>query len=172
MSSEKKQSDVKRIKSKDRDENVSESVTGGARVGGSQVVGPGPGQEFHINTSGGSYVGGNINTGGGDFVGRDKIHSKDQSSSSIVLKFQTIYRLIDSRHTLDEIDKSDLRIELATLQEEIAKGDEANEVRLSRQLRNIRRIDSDIFNAIVKLMRDPNIKFNWIVREVAKKQSG
>jgi hypothetical protein len=125
---------------------------------------------------------------GGDTVGRDRnIRAGDRSvviggnvsGSTIVTgdgnriktssKFIAIYRQIDERIDLPSADKSDLKSELQTFEDEDKKGPEANQGFLAQRLRNIKRIAPDILDVVIATIGNPVAGFGVIAKKVAEK---
>ncbi len=127
-------------------------------------------------------------TTGGDIVGRDRnIRAGDRSvvvggnvSGSTIItgdsnrisassKFMTLYRQIDERADLPPADKSDLKSELQTFEDEDKKGPEANEGFLAQRLRNVKRIAPDIIDVVIATIGNPVAGFGVIAKKVAEK---
>ncbi|MEW6028503.1 MAG: hypothetical protein ACOYZ8_01990 [Chloroflexota bacterium] len=125
---------------------------------------------------------------GGDIVGRDRsIRAGDRSvvvggnvtGSTIVTgdgnritassKFVAIYHQVDERVDLPAADKSDLKAELQTFEDEDKKGPEANEGFLAQRLRNIKRIAPDILDVVIATIGNPVAGFGVIAKKVAEK---
>jgi len=160
-------SDIKKRKQMDSE---SGSVVGGIKISKEQNIGT----EKSINTGGGAFIGGNVNTGGGDFVGRDKIVSSDHNviGSTMAQKHDFILQVFDeiNRHpNLDPLDKEDLIIEIKELQKEDDKGNDADEARISRHLRNIKRMAPDIFEVVLDIIGNPLADFGIVAKKVAEK---
>jgi hypothetical protein len=161
---EKKQYESKRPDQKDLEVDGSGTVTGSANIGGSG----GSRRDTSINTGGGAYVGGDVSIGGGDFVGRDKIYYSGPSVDEVARMFEEIYTRIDSDSNFDSMDKSDLTIDVREIQEEVSKGDFADETFLSRRLRNIQRIDPEILDIMLATLTNSAAGFSAVVRKAAE----
>ena len=151
--------------------------------------------ESKINTGGGAYVGGSVNTGGGDFVGRDKVTNTTNRSVSIggnvsnsnivtgdnnvitttttitlqAQYIQQVFTEIDAHPKLDPLDKEDLKSEVTELQKEDEKGQNADERRVSRHLRNIQRMAPDILDVVLSTITNPVAGFGMVAKKVAEK---
>lgn len=149
--------------------------------------------EKKVNTGGGAYVGGSVNTGGGDFVGGNKITKAERggvaiggnvSGSTIVTGehnvvgstvtlqgdyIQQILTEIEAHPALDPLDKEDLKSDVKELQKEDEKGQEADESRISRHLRNIKRMAPDILDVVLASIGNPVAGFGMAAKKVAEK---
>jgi len=138
-----------------------------------------------INTGGGAYVGGNINTGGGDFVGRDKnVSGGNVIGSTIVTGNQNvvgstvnqrvayitkIYNAIEERPDTSSYEKKDLKEAFKDVEEEDAKGEQADPGFIEHRLRNIQRMAPDILEVVLATMANPVAGFSLIAKKVAEK---
>jgi len=106
------------------------------------------------------YVGGNV--AGNIVVGDDNITENTKSV------FKSIYHAIDESKR-DDTEKQDLVAEIDEIQDEVAKGDDANESFLSRRLRNLKKMAPDIAEVALSALTGPSAAFGIIVKNVAKK---
>jgi hypothetical protein len=131
-----------------------------------------------------------VNTGGGDFVGRDKkvtaggrgvaiggsvsgstIITGDHNvvGSTVNLQqayLQQIFYEIEKQVDLDPLDKEDLKSEIKELQSEDGKGPDADETRISRHLRNIKRMAPDILELVIAAISNPLAGFGAVTQKV------
>lgn len=121
-----------------------------------------------INTGGGAYIEGKVNISSGDFVGHDQYYT-GLSPDQVKQLFEPIYSQIESRPNTKPEDKADLKIDVEELQDEVTKGDEADETFLARRLRNIARMAPDIFEVVVSTLANPAAGFATVVKKVAEK---
>ena len=152
-----------------------------------------PAPRTQVNTGGGAYIGGNINTGGGDFVGRDKTVTAGErgvaiggnvSGSTIITGdgnvvgstvtlqgdyIQQILTEIEQHPALDPLDKEDLKSAVKELQKEDQKGADTDKTRISRHLRNIKRMAPDILDVILTTIGNPVAGFGMVAKKVAEK---
>lgn len=127
-------------------------------------------------TPAGDHVGRGRNIRAGD---RSVVIGGSVSGSTIITgdgnrlnpssKFITIYRQIDERGDLPAADRSDLKSELQTFEDEDKKGPEANEGFLAQRLRNVRRIAPDIIDVVIATIGNPVAGFGVIAKKVAEK---
>ena len=84
-------------------------------------------------------------------------------------KFSELLPKIDSHPQLSTEDKSDLKSELKTFEDEDKKGPEANEGFLAQRMRNIKRIAPDILEVALATVANPVVGFGVIAIKVAEK---
>ncbi len=124
----------------------------------------------------------------GDYVGRDKVSTASGGSvviggnvtgSTIITGSQNvvgdvanvflpIYRTVDASK-LPPQEKEDLKAEIAEVEQEVKKGDQANEGFLSRHLRNIRRMAPDILDVVLAALANPVAGLGMVAKKVAEK---
>jgi hypothetical protein len=136
----------------------SRSEVGGDMIGGDRV-----------DTGGGAYIGGSVNTGGGAFVGRDQNITYGMSADQVARLFEAIYSRIETHPKLDEIDRIDLKTDVQEIQQEVVKGESADESFLARRLRNIQRTAPDILEVVLSALTSPAAGFAAVVRKVAER---
>ncbi len=141
-----------------------------------------------INTGGGAYVGGHVTVTGGDFVGRDKREIRitgdgnvvGDSSSATVVKpaadpeavarvFRQFHAAVEAHPDLPPQDRADLQADLAELEEEVARGEQADEGFLARRLRNIGRMAPDILEVVLATFARPSAGLGVVARKVAQR---
>jgi hypothetical protein len=84
-------------------------------------------------------------------------------------KFSSIFPQIEELPNLSTTDKSDLKSELRTFEDEDKKGPESNEGFLAQRLRNIRRIAPDFLEVTIATITNPAAGFGAIAKKVAQK---
>ncbi len=148
---------------KKKDDTVSEA--GNIRFSG-DVVGRDEGNvgRITVNTSGSSYIGGDVNIGGGTFVGRD-----DYSLKEVAKIFESINRQIDQNVKVTSDEKESLKADVNDLQREIDKGDGAEPFLIERQLRDIKYLAPDILEVVVTAFANPVLGVATGVRRVMEK---
>ena len=102
-------------------------------------------------------------------ISNSKIVTGDHSRIASSSKFSTIYKQVEERSDLSSTDKTDLKSELQTFEDEDKKGPESNEGFLAQKLRNIRRIAPDILDVIIATIANPAAGFGMIAKKVAEK---
>ena len=105
---------------------------------------------------------------GGD-VKNSQIVTGDYNRLESAYKFSTIFPQIDERPNLSTTDKSDLKSELKTFEDEDKKGPESNQGFLAQRLRNIKRIAPDILDVVIAAIANPAAGFGTIAKKVAEK---
>jgi len=136
----------------------------------------------------GSHLSGGVKVTGGDFVGRDKTEVRitgdgnvvgDYSSATVVKRtgdpeavaraFRQFYAAVEARPDTSPEDKADLRVELKELEEEVTKGEQANEGFLARRLRHIGRMAPDVLDVVTFTLANPAAGFAMVAQKVAQK---
>jgi hypothetical protein len=105
---------------------------------------------------------------GGD-VKHSAIVTGDYNRVDSAYKFSAIFPQIETLPNLTTADKSDLKSELRTFEDEDKKGPESNEGFLAQRLRNIKRIAPDILEVAVATIANPAAGFGTIAKKVAEK---
>jgi hypothetical protein len=119
------------------------------------------GRDRTVSTGNGSVViGGGVN---------NSIVTGNHNRIDAAYKFSTIFTQIDDRPNLSATDKSDLKTELRSFEDEDKKGPESNEGFLAQKLRNIRRIAPDILDVAIATIVNPAAGFGMIAKKVAEK---
>lgn len=116
----------------------------------------------------------NISAGDGSVViGGDVNHSMivtgDYNRMDSAYKFSAIFPQIEALPNLSTTDKSDLKSELKTFEDEDKKGPESNEGFLAQRLRNVKRIAPDILDVAIATIANPAAGFGMIAKKVAEK---
>ncbi len=140
-----------------------------------------------IHTGGGAYIGGDVTVSGGDFTGRDSVtisgdgnvvgdHSRatvikqaGADPAAIARAFQTLYQAIEARPNTPPQDKADLQAEVKELEQEVARGDKADENFLARRLRNIGRMAPDLLEVALTTFTNPLAGLGTAARKIAEK---
>lgn len=144
------------------------------------------GASIRIDTGGGAYVGGEVRVSGGDFVGRDQTKvlgdaaiAHDQASAAVVKQsadpeaiaraFETFYRALEAQPDLSGQEKADLRAELEEAEEEMVKGQAADEGFIARRLRHVKRMAPDIWDVILATFGSPAAGLGLVAKKIAQK---
>lgn len=115
-----------------------------------------------IETGGAPYFEVDVDTRGGDFIGRDKIVAFDPRL------LDEIFQHIDASSRTVQ-DKEDLKGEIQEIAEEAQKGDAADETFLGRRLRNLKRMDHDIWDVIMAAPGGPIAVFGMATKKIVEK---
>jgi hypothetical protein len=126
------------------------------------------GQSGGVNVSSGSV------TVGGDIVGRDKITASSSEVSSgdlveLVKQFAQIKETIDQRADDPDIDKTELRGLVESIEQEVKKGEAANPSKVERWLRFLAETADDIFQVTVATLTHPVVGVAKVIQLVAQK---
>lgn len=125
-------------------------------------------------TAGGSVIEGNLTVGaGGKFAGHDikeEIHTWINQPVSTNTFFQSdLYRKVEENPQLPAEDKADVKEDLQAVEQELAKGEQADEAFILRRLRNIRRMAPEILEVALATFASPPAGFAMIAAKIAKK---
>jgi hypothetical protein len=127
-------------------------------------------QPDHVETGGGAYVGGDVSVERGDFVGRDKVTvTQGSGPGAIARAFEQFYEAVAVHPDLPPEDRADLRAELEDVEQEIAKGEQADEGFLARRLRNIGRMAPDLLEVMLATFANPAAGLGLVAKKVAEK---
>jgi hypothetical protein len=142
-----------------------------------------------VDTGGGAYVGGSVSVEGGDFVGRDKRTVSitgdgnvvgDRSSATVTKTrgldgqdlaalFDHVYQRIESRPPDPDVDKEELVGTVKKIQEEAAKGEQANPKKVERWLKTLGLMADDIVEVTAACLLNPAAGVATVIRKVAEK---
>jgi hypothetical protein len=142
-----------------------------------------------VDTGGGAYVGGSVSVEGGDFVGRDKRTVSitgdgnvvgDRSSAAVTKTrgldgqdlaalFDHVYQRIESRPPDPDVDKEELVGTVKKIQEEAAKGEQANPKKVERWLKTLGLMADDIVEVTAACLLNPAAGVATVIRKVAEK---
>lgn len=112
------------------------------------------------------------NVSGGIVVqGRNAKVTVNQSSGvdagEIAALFEKLYRQVETRPDDPNVDKSEIVETLQKLEEESAKGDEANEAKLGRWAENLGRMAPDILDVALASLGGPVSGFTAVFKKIA-----
>jgi hypothetical protein len=88
---------------------------------------------------------------------------------AIARAFKQFYDAVEARPDIPPADKEDLKTDLQEMEEEVAKGEEAQEGFLMRRLRNIKRMAPDIWEVILATFANPAAGLGLVAKKVAEK---
>jgi hypothetical protein len=112
-------------------------------------------QQRNVNTAGGAYFEGSIHAEG-DVVGGDKVTvGQGVAGEDLVALFDAIYRRIDQRPEVPDIDRAELKETVQRVQEEVGKGEQANTGKIARWLRTLADVAPDIFKVTAAALANP-----------------
>ncbi len=122
----------------------------------------------------GVNIAGNVNTGGGDITGRDhiEIRSSGPTLEQLNAAFAPIYARIDRLEHLPKEDREDLQAATKEIQDEVAKGEKADDTVLQRRLRGLGRMAPDILEVVIATIGNPLLGLGVVARKIADKAGG
>jgi len=120
-----------------------------------------------VNTGGGAFVGGSV-TAGGDFVGRDKV-TIQMAASAADADFRKLEQAIEARPDTPPEDKADLHAAVQDMHTEAAKGAQADQGFIERQLRIIGRMAPDILEVAVATFANPGVGLALVAKKITEK---
>lgn len=121
----------------------------------------------------GAYIGGNVTVKNGDFVGGNQVktitsyHGADPAA--LAQAFAEIYARVSAQPNLSAEDKADVQAELQEVEEELQKGEAADEGFIRRRLRNIRRMAPDILEVVLTTFANPLKGLGTVAQKIAAK---
>jgi hypothetical protein len=150
--------------------------------------------DIHIDTSGGQAYTGEFEVKDGDFVGGDQkiVHGDEIEIGSIgsmvgsvvgsgqvqaqtiagrdvVELFQEVYRCIEQRPEDPDVDKEELTETVQKIEQETAKGEEANPNKVERWLRFLGEMAPDILDVTVACLTNPVTGVATAIRKIAER---
>ena len=160
----------------DKDTGDKQRSEGGVSIQGSDV------------RIGGDVVGGD-KVVKGDQVGGDKITVGDVSGTGIAIgseahaevhqgsvdaaalaeAFKNVYNQIEARKPDSTFEKEEIATPVKKVEEEVAKGEEANPDRVAHWLKTLAGMAPDIFDVTVKTLISPAAGIAEVIRKVAEK---
>jgi hypothetical protein len=120
----------------------------------------------------GATVHGNVTVTQGDFVGRDQMIRGDSNRSygvgaaELSTLFQAVYRQIDAHAADPEADVDTMRDTTKKIEQEAAKGEEADQGNLRRWLTTLGKIAPDVLELVVNALINPGAAVSSAVRQV------
>ena len=137
-----------------------------------------------VDTGGGAYVGGSVSVEGGDFVGRDETTVSgggnaisDHGRSTVVKQtadpeavaraFRLFYDAVEAKPDLSDPERADLKAELEEVEEELAKGEGADEGFIARRLRSVKRMAPDIWDVVITTFGNPVAGLGMVGKKIA-----
>jgi hypothetical protein len=85
--------------------------------------------------------------------------------------FQTIYQDIDARKDDPDVDKDELKSTVQLIQQEAAKGDQANGTKVQRWLQNLGQIAPDILQVTAATLLNPVAGVATALQKIAQRVS-
>jgi hypothetical protein len=143
--------------------------TGGAFVGRDKIV--------HGDEVGGDKVTGDkitvgdISGGTGIAIGRgaQATVTHGLAGEDVAQLFATIHQQIKARADNPDIDKEEITETVQKIEQENAKGEQANPSKVERWLRNLASMAPDIFELTVECLKSPLAGISSVVRKIAER---
>ena len=121
----------------------------------------------------GAYIGGSVTVQGGDFVGRDQVKTittyQGADPAAIARAFAEFYAQVSEHEALSPEDRADVRAELQEVEEELQKGEAADEGFIRRRLRNVQRMAPDILEVVLTTFANPVLGLGMVAKKIAAK---
>jgi hypothetical protein len=91
------------------------------------------------------------------------IHEKELS-----LLFEKLYQAIQSRHEDPNIDKEEIRGTVRRIEQEVKKGDQANDSKIKRWMESLNNMAPDIVDVILASLGGPVSGFTAVLKKIAQ----
>jgi hypothetical protein len=126
-------------------------------------------QSRTVNTGGGAFVGGNVQAAR-DFIGRDQtITQSGVQGQDLASLFQVVYGRIDSYAAANpDTDADVLQASAKKIEQEAAKGEQADPGVVKRSLTTLSKLAPDIAEVVVNALTNPGAAVASGIRLVAK----
>ncbi len=121
------------------------------------------------DTGGGGYVGGNLSVGG-SYAGRDFTvqgnyeQTQGIPAAELASLFAVVYRQIDAHKSDADADAEVLREATGKVQQEVAKGDQADPGNVKRWVATIKKLAPDVAEVLVNALINPGAAVGSVVR--------
>lgn len=137
------------------DKKSTKSKTGNSKDSGRNSI--------HI---GGSVSGNNVVLAGNHI---QVTQSNGVSREEIAKLFETVYKRIEERKDDPEVEKEEIKQTVQRIEEETAKGEEANPSKVDRWLRTLNDIAPDIGEVVVSCLTSPAAGIATVIRKIGEK---
>lgn len=145
------------------------------------------GATTHVNTGGGAYIGGNVHVENGNFTGRDRVtitgdgnvvgnHSRSTvirqegiGGAELAALFEDVYRKIETRPPDADVEKAEVVEVVEKIEDEAAKGEEANPRKVERWLKTLAMMGDDILDVTTACLINPAAGVATVIRKIAAK---
>lgn len=98
-----------------------------------------------------------------------EVHQSGVDAAALEKAFKDIYDQIEARKPDGNFEKEEIVAPVKKVEEEIAKGAEANPKRVDQFLKNLASMAPDIFDVTVKTLINPAAGIAEVIRKVAEK---
>ncbi len=114
---------------------------------------------------GGSVSGSNIVVGDHNTV----TQSVNTQANEITNYFEVIYRQIETRQEDPQVDKEEIIETVQRIEQETAKGEEANPAKVDRWLSTLTDMAPDIGEVVISTLANPAAGIATVIRKIAEK---
>jgi hypothetical protein len=111
---------------------------------------------------------GNINRSKVTLKQTQSVHEEYYDFEKATQFFDSLLDRVERKKMRDD-DKSDLKDDIGNLKDEVLNGSEADESKLKRLLRNIRRMAPDIFDVIIQTAINPISGLGLVLQKTVRK---
>ena len=123
-----------------------------------------------VNSEGGPVFMGKVDNRKGKISGRiDTFTTKGLSADDVSKIFNSLYAKIDDHPSLSRTDKTDLKVDVQEIRQELSLSEQADERFIMRRLRNIARMAPDIFEITLATITHPIAGFGVLAKKIAEK---
>jgi DNA-binding transcriptional regulator YbjK len=120
----------------------------------------------------GAYFAGQVQVNHGDVVGRDQtktIYNAGGDPETLANAFAALYQQVAQKPDLAPQEKADVQAELQEVEQELQKGEQADETFIQRRLRNVKRMAPDILDVVLTTFANPVLGMGMVAKKVAEK---
>jgi hypothetical protein len=120
----------------------------------------------------GAYFAGQVTVTNGDLVGRDQtktIYNAGGDPEALANAFAALYQQVAQQSDLAPQAKADVQAELQEVEQELKKGEQADESFIQRRLRNVKRMAPDILDVALTTFANPALGLGMVARRVAER---
>jgi hypothetical protein len=120
----------------------------------------------------GAYFAGQVSVTNGDVVGRDQtktVYNAGGDPEALANAFTALYQQVAQQSDLAPQEKTDVQAELQEVEQELRKGEQADEGFIRRRLRNVKRMAPDILDVVLTTFASPALGLGMVAKKVAEK---
>lgn len=121
--------------------------------------------DANVNVSIGGSVSGRVNVAGRDL----HVTENALDAEALAKLFEAMNRQLDSLPNAAPQDIADARSDIQSIQDEAAKGDQADEGAVARHLRSIARMGPEILDVVTATLANPAAGIALVIRKIAQK---
>jgi len=124
---------------------------------------------INVNSGGGPVFMDKVDNRKGNISGSRTSNTNGLNIDDVSKLFNSLYEAIDQHSMLSKTDKSDLKVEIQEIRQELTKKNQADEGFVMRRLRNIGRMAPDILQVTLATITNPIAGFGVIAKKIAEK---